>query len=150
MYKTKKNTIIFDPEFNELLYINLISKYNKIIFSDYLLNDGVFEIYENNYNQKLFYHYSRFNQKVNHLPQSITHLIFGNDFNQEVNYLPCTLTHLTFGWVFNQEVNHLPESIIHLTLGGNYNQELNQLPQSITNLTFGWRFNRELNQLPNQ
>jgi hypothetical protein len=59
---------------------------------------------------------SRFNQPVDNLPQSITHLIFGRLFNQTVNNLPQTMTHLTFGHNFNQTVDNLPKNIIQLTL----------------------------------
>ena len=40
-YITKDNTIIFDPEFNEPLDIDLLSKYNEIIFSNYKLQNDL-------------------------------------------------------------------------------------------------------------
>ena len=38
-------------------------------------------------------------------------LTFGSDFNQSVNNLPNSITHLIFGWEFDQSVNELPNSI---------------------------------------
>jgi hypothetical protein len=46
-YITKDDTIIFSPKFNKLLDTELISHYNKIIFSNYELNDGFIEAYKN-------------------------------------------------------------------------------------------------------
>jgi len=42
-YITKEDTIIFSPEWNGPLDIKLLSNYKKIIFSDYELNDNLFE-----------------------------------------------------------------------------------------------------------
>ena len=97
IYITKGDTIIFSFDFNENLDINLISGYARLIFSDYELNDTLFKAQENNDICDLNCKYSKFNKKVNNLPQNITHLTFGYWFNQEVNALPQGLTHLTFG-----------------------------------------------------
>ena len=45
---TNLDTIIFDPDFNELLNHNLLLNYQNIIFSDYRLNNNLFENYKNN------------------------------------------------------------------------------------------------------
>src|ERR1700756_2217523 len=58
-----------------------------------------------------------FNQSVDNLPKSITHLTFGFNFNQSVDNLPKSITYLKFGWYFNQPINNLPQSITHLTFG---------------------------------
>ena len=45
-YIQSSNTIIFSPEFNEELtneYLEIISKSNKVIFSNYELDDELFE-----------------------------------------------------------------------------------------------------------
>ena len=42
------DTIIFDPEFNQKLDIELISGYKIIIFSNFVLNERLFESYANN------------------------------------------------------------------------------------------------------
>ena len=147
-YITKDDTIIFAPHFNSELDINLLSKFNKLIFSDYELNDKLFEVYENNNFENLTCIKNKFNQEVNKLPHNIIHLTFGWNFNQEVNNLPQNLTHLTFGNHFNQEVNMLPQNIIYLTFGWYFNQEVNMLPQNITHLTFSFWFNQEVKNLP--
>jgi hypothetical protein len=38
-------------------------------------------------------------------------------FNQKVDNLPNNLTHLSFGYCFNKEVNNLPENLTHLSFG---------------------------------
>ncbi len=86
------DTIIFDYEFNTKLNIELISGYSKLIFSNYELNEQLFEHYLNNNFNNLKYIGSKFNQDVSNLPQSITHLTFGYDFNQDVSKLPQSLT----------------------------------------------------------
>ena len=91
-----------------------------------------------------------FNQPVDNLPNSITHLTFGYYFNQPVNNLPNSITHLTFKTLFNNPVNNLPNSIIHLTFEyySKFDQPIDNLPNSITHLTFGYYFNQPVNNLP--
>ena len=139
-YITKDNTIIFVPHFNNDLDINLLSNFNKLIFSDYEINDRLFEAYESENLNKFVFFGNQFNQEVNMLPQEITHITFGWHFNQKVNNLPRNITHLTFGCKFNQEVNNLPQSITYLTFGIHFNQEVNNLPQYITHITFHNQF----------
>ena len=45
-YITNKDTIIFSPEWNNPLDIELLSNYKKLIFSNYELNYNLFEKYE--------------------------------------------------------------------------------------------------------
>ena len=161
------NTLIFKSEFNKFLdnYINIISKYNKLIFSNYSDIDICIET-NNEYGLK-YYFESKFNQPVINLPPNITHLTFGYYFNQEVNNLPSNITHLTFDWEFNQKVNNLPPNITHLTFGYHFNQKvdipfsvkylkldcnnqniIDYLPNSIEELELDFNFNLELNNLP--
>ena len=149
IFIVKDDTIIIAPKFNKLLDLELINKYKNLIFSNYALNDDLFYNYKNDNICNLQFIKSEFNQKINNLPNSLTHLTFGNNFNQEVNNLPNSITHLTFGRSFNQDVNNLPNSITHLIFGWNFNQEVNNLSNSITHLTFGYHFNQEVNNLPN-
>ena len=49
-YISSSNIIIISPEFNDVFtseHIEILSKHNKVIFSDYILNDKLFEAYEN-------------------------------------------------------------------------------------------------------
>ena len=106
--------VVFNERFNQKLtpdIIEFLSKYQKIKFGDY------------------------FNQLVDNLPNSLTHLKFGWNFDQSVNNLPNSLTHLKFGKDFNQAVDNLPESLIHLKLGEMFNQPVDNLPNSIIKLT---------------
>ena len=97
-----------------------------------------------------FYQFSNFNQSVDKLPQSITHLTFGELFNQSVDNLPQSITHLTFGSFFNQSVDNLPKSITHITFGDYFNQSVDKLPQSITHIEFSKysKFNQSIDKLP--
>src|SRR5690606_36772488 len=63
-----------------------------------------------------FCKFSNFNQTIDSLPDTLTHLTLGDSFNQPVDKLPTTLTHLTLGYWFNQPVDNLPETLNHLTL----------------------------------
>ena len=136
-YITNEDTIIFMPHYDELIDINLLSQYNKIIFSDYELSEELFEKYENFYLNLPYINYHFF-QKVKGLRY------FGCKFDQEVE-LPKNLIHLTFGYHFNQKVE-LPENLTHLTFGDNFNQKV-ELPENITHLTFGFCFNQKV-ELP--
>ena len=106
-YISSTDTIIISPEFNKELtneHIEIISKFNKVIFSDFKLNDKLFKVYtsyklfeayENDKFNGLKYVGNYFNKPVNNLPNSLTHLVFGKSFNLPVDNLPCSLTHLT-------------------------------------------------------
>jgi hypothetical protein len=50
------------------------------------------------------------------MPNSITHLTFGEKFNQKIlpGTLPNSITHLTFGYWFNQEI--LPDILPQYTI----------------------------------
>jgi hypothetical protein len=158
-YITNKDTIIFSPYYDELIDTTLLSQYNKIIFSNYELNDNLFDAYENLDFKNLKFSASKFNQKVELHPKGCSknstkgccsccpkNLTFGLYFNQKVD-LPKNLTHLTFGFCFNQKVD-LPENLTHLTFGWDFNQEV-ELPKNLTHLTFDVysKFNQEV-ELP--
>ena len=116
-YITKDDIIIFSFKYNEPLNLNLLSHYKKVIFSNYELAEYLFDKYEFNDTKNLPYFYCKFNQQVDNLPNTLTHLTFGTNFNQQVDNLPNTLTHLTFGGYFDQQVDNLPNSLTHLTFG---------------------------------
>lgn len=79
-YIAKDNTIIFTPDYNNDLDIDLLSKFNKLIFSNYKLNNKLFEVYGNLkcfddiFCRNLKHYINKFNKSVNNLPSSITHL----------------------------------------------------------------------------
>ena len=147
-YITNDDTIIFDSEFNEELDTELISGFKKLIFSDYELNERLFEHYANNNFCGLKYEINKFNQDVSVLPSSIIHLTFGTYFDQDVSVLPPFLTHLIFGFYFNRDVSNLPPTLTHLTFGFDFNQDVSNLPPTLTHLTFGGNFNQDISRLP--
>ena len=60
-----------------------------------------------NYVSKIMPTLDCFNQPINNLPDTITHLTLTWDFNQSIDYLPDTITHLTLYDSFNQLIDHL-------------------------------------------
>jgi FNIP Repeat len=75
---------------------------------------------------------NKFNQPVDKLPLTLTHLTTGDNFNQPVDKLPLILTHLTTGFYFNQPVDKLPPTLTHLTTGRQFNQPVDKLPSTLT------------------
>ena len=61
-YITEGDTIIFEPYFNSELDINLLLKFNILIFSNYQLNYKLFEAYKNNNFENLTYYRNHFNK----------------------------------------------------------------------------------------
>src|SRR3990167_11009185 len=120
-YWIYENKIIFKPEFNDKLdnYLDIISKCNELIFSNY--DDYNIEIetngkYTNIY--KNIYKSSKFNQSIT-ISENITHLIFGFRFNQPV-IIPQNVTYLTFGNQFDRQVI-IPQNVTHLIFGKVFN-----------------------------
>ena len=150
MYVGIEDNIFFNSEFNGSLDLNidLISKYNKIIFcgsdmispfieeniisKENIINkENLRKTYgnENTYFLDNFcFGHSKFNQPVDTLPKSITHIFFGRCFNHPVNMLPPSIKLLTFGWNFNQKVNMLPKLLKYLTFSFSFNHSIDLLP----------------------
>ena len=178
-YWIHDNYFIFKPHFNGLItdYLDIIIKYNKLIFSDYNELEDIVQIITDNKNFNPYNHIgSGFNQLLtNSLDKliNLTQIIFGENFNQplEKSLVQLTnLTHITFGYHFNQP---LQESLYYLTkleflkLGHEFNQELylppnikilaldcnnqnliDSLPNSIEQLNLDINFNLPLDNLP--
>ena len=85
-----------------------------------------------------------YNQSVIHF-SNLTYLSFDLNFNQPLGKLPNTLTHLVLGNNFNQIVA-LPDYLIELTIGDKFDKPL-KLPMTLKHLTLGIHFNQIL-QLP--
>ena len=85
-YWIYENKIFFKPNFNAKLddYLDIITKYNELIFSDYDYCDITIKT-NNIYCSKSGQSYkgSKFNQQVI-IPQNITHLTFGHWFDQPI------------------------------------------------------------------
>lgn len=98
----------------------------------------------------LFFFVGNFNQPVDNLPPSITHLRLSNKFNQPLKSLPPSLKSLTFGKLFNQDVLPLSllPSLTSLHFGRSFNQPLPSLPPSLTSLSFKQNFNQDISNIP--
>ena len=87
------------------------------------------------------------------LPNSLTHLDFGNWFDEPVDnlHLPNSLTHLDFGNAFNRPIDNLklPDSLTHLNFGNNFRQSVDnlKLPDLLTYLNFGNMFPKTIENL---
>ena len=124
------NYLIIKSAFNDPFEsLNIIEKNNftHIIFSNHnnflkhvadILNILIIHQY-------LPYLLSQFNELVDNLPCSITHLTLGYSFNKPVDNLPCLITHLTFYHNFNQTINCLPNSLIYLDISKSINYDKN-------------------------
>ena len=89
-----------------------------------------------------------FDKEVDHLPDGLTHIIFGDKFNQSILYLPNSIIHLTFGANFNKCVEKLPNNLTHLTMGNCFNRPFVNFPINLTHLTLNKNFYHPLNNLP--
>eukprot|EP00026_Physarum_polycephalum_P005778 Phypoly_transcript_05816.p1 GENE.Phypoly_transcript_05816~~Phypoly_transcript_05816.p1 ORF type:complete len:375 (+),score=57.92 Phypoly_transcript_05816:484-1608(+) len=87
---------------------------------------------------------------ISTLPPLLTYLYVGSRFNQPINDLPKSLTHLVFPFIcnFNKPINKLPPSLTHLILGSNFNHPADSLPSTLTHLYFGNAFNCPIDALP--
>jgi len=116
--------------------------------------------YHNNFNQQIEsiiptvthlwfgYSYNKYFNKNNVSMPAIVYIKFGNLFNSNVDNLPRTLTCLVFGDSFNQMVDYLPDSLLHICFGHLFNNSIDKLPQHLISLTLGYHFNQEINLLP--
>lgn len=99
----------------------------------------------------IYFHYD-FNEPIKTIPPTTTRIIFGK-FNQQIdNILPETLTHLRFGDKFNKPISvMLPQSLKHLTFGDEFDRPIDDiLPSELTHLTFGAYFDKPIvKTLPN-
>lgn len=104
-YTIANNKFIFKASFNKSTqsYINITEKYDELIFANY---NKIDILINNNYNNDFMYDYSnyyiksKFNNKIELLPNNLTGMIFGYEFNQLIN-LQHSLTSVTLGKNFN-------------------------------------------------
>ncbi len=148
-FYNKESRILTIPPVFYIELKNIPEGTEKIIFLDGYkrnkFNNSVDHL-PNTVKQIIFADY--FNQKVDNLPTSIIILEFGSNFNQKLDKLPNSIKQLKLGWYFDQEVNNLPDSITHLSFRGLFNRSLNKLPDSITHLTLGEHYNRQITKYP--
>jgi len=97
-----------------------------------------------------------FNQYIcrSNLPKSLKILnIYSKKFNQLLNDLPNTITHLTLGYEFNQSLINLPESLIYLNLRECNNLdiiEFDKLPSNLIKLILPECFDGPIDNLPSK
>lgn len=142
---------VFKPEFNSNLekYVNLISKYDKIIFSEFSSFDDTKKMYEESFlNKIIIYNYhdmnaSLFNENIDILPNNIKYLILGYDFNQQIKKLPNDLEILIFSYSFNNKIFSFPQKIQKLYFGNKFNQDI-VVPSTLKYLFLGYDFNKKI------
>jgi len=59
----------------------------------------------------------------------------GYSFNQSVDKLPSSLTHLTLGESFNNSIDNIPNTITILNLCNNYQLHITKLPANLKYLS---------------
>jgi hypothetical protein len=86
------------------------------------------------------------NEELKDIPEDTEIISFDyfNNFNQKIKHLPQSLTHLNFGYSFNQKIKHLPKNLIHLHFEYKFNQKLDKLPKNLKYLHLGWCFQNEI------
>jgi len=113
--------------------------------------------YYNKETQRLTFPYD-FNEELSNLPWDIKVIIFEEEhskeqyskFNQPVSYLPNSITHLTFGCYFNQPVDNLPKSIKKLGFSSN-SKIKNNIPENIEDIEiifFGFHYDSIVENIP--
>ena len=124
-YQCVDNKIIidcfYDREFNNQS-LEIISKYDKLIFSDYHIGinkkSKFKKLWEKNFDDNGKYkgvsgemeqYDNIFNQKINNLP-NISSLIMSENFNQKINNLS-QINYLHLKYYFNKPIEYLPNSL---------------------------------------
>ena len=77
---------------------------------------------------------SKFNQPIDMLPSSITHLTFGLYFNQPVDDFPSSIQHLTFNYFskFDKSLNNLPINLEFIRLLVGYINKNSNIPPKLS------------------
>lgn len=167
--------IYFNDEFNEKLepYINIISRFDKLIFCTFPFHETIHSITINDFGDdgsKSFCEFncsSKFNFDINYLPDCLDmiilsskfnsyinldnltrlkYLIFGYEYNKQTKFVSMNnLTHLGFGYCFNfpLEIEYL-KNLTHLKLSEKYNQAI-KFPDNLIYLYIGYGFNIDIN-----
>jgi len=140
---SKYKKIIFNNKFNQPIDGKIPFGITHIIFECHFeIETSYIDNYPNNEfveNFEIAYP-PHFNQTVDNLPRTITHLIIGPKYTADsVSYNPNK---------FNQPINNLPDSLIELYLGEHFNYPIDMLPANLKYLYVGESFNKSLKNLP--
>jgi hypothetical protein len=119
----------------------IVDKDTYYIYDDKPIND---EMIEEMKNYKKIFFGSNYNQPIDNLPNTITHLIFGYNFNQSLDNLPSSIRSIYFDVnnKFIHPIDKLPEGLVELDLSSciNFNNPVNKLPTSLEILKLGCEF----------
>ena len=133
-YNKETKTLSFPLNYNKELK-NLPEDVENIIFSE-------------NYEDSEF---SKFNCKVDNLPNNLQSITFGYDFNQPIDKLPKNLQSITFGPEFNQPIDKLPTTVDELAFWSHSNIK-NNIPEFISNIKIIFYYddihNQQIDNLP--
>jgi hypothetical protein len=114
------------------LKISRFTQLKKIVFDDYFNQELNFE-YPPNLKHIVFG--KRFNQKIDHLPDSVEKIKFAprSQFNHNIEKYPNQLKEIIFGRMFHQSIDHLPESveIINMLYCDDYPLNIRHLPKQL-------------------
>lgn len=133
------------------------SKLKKIIFGENF--DQPIDNLPKILNEIIFTQYSKFNQPINFLPNSLEILILGNSFNNSLDNLPNSLKYLTIGntcskyfnasCIFNQSLDNLPNSLIELTFCNEsiFQKSLDNLPNTLKKITLSGYYTGSIDNL---
>ena len=132
MYRIYSDTLIIHPNFNESL--DKINELNKFICEKTYSDKNIITTI-------IFSNFKNFN-----LIQLTENKCFGldsdfvrNKFNQSIEYLPNTITHLVLGGKFNNQINPEIDTLQFVEFYGEYNLPLDYLPDSIREIKIcGW------------
>eukprot|EP01112_Ceratiomyxa_fruticulosa_P021889 TRINITY_DN7857_c0_g1_i1.p1 TRINITY_DN7857_c0_g1~~TRINITY_DN7857_c0_g1_i1.p1 ORF type:complete len:310 (-),score=43.77 TRINITY_DN7857_c0_g1_i1:173-1102(-) len=96
-----------------------------------------------------------FNQLIDKLPLKLQRLELGKLYNQPLQNLPNTLTHLIFseGSIFNMPIERgvLPQSLVFLSMSASFDYPISGvLPTNLRTLKLGLNFNSRIYELPPQ
>lgn len=153
--------ILTNYNFNSILYLNSISKYEgeipdnilKIISQhNALIIGNYYQVKLNNLpkNLKLIYISSQnyYIHEINNLPMYLEHLIMYTGYNYLVDCLPYGLKTFEIHGYFNMPLHNLPPTLKILYVGSRYNQPLINLPPYLDELILSDYYQHELKNLP--
>lgn len=138
-FKIKNTSYI--SNFKRLIYIGpkdkpICKSVNKS--TKYIITSTKYKIHHGVTNLKFEF---AFNESFEHIPgfipDTVTHLTFGNKFNKSIrNCIPSSVKYLRFGTDFNQNIrNCIPYGVEHLTLEYGFTNTIHDsVPKSVTHL----------------
>ena len=160
---SKYYKILESYNYDSLVYLNTIEKYDGIITDDNLklISKHNVLIIGTNYNVKLdnlpnnvklivINCERQYIHQLNNLPINLEHLIFNTTYNQLLDYLPYGLKTLELNEMCYVELHNLPSSLKKLSIGCKYNKLFINLPQDLEVLILSEFYRVKLPILPSK